>query len=277
MKKKTISGVISITRKGTGYVSWPEDSTKEDIEIENNNLAGALNGDTVEVSLTSLFPRPKGAVVQIITRAKEEFVCTLKDNAGSIVAVPDDIKFYRPIQINKSNFDINEKVLVHLDSFDGKSDPKGSIVSHLGHAGEHRVEMNSIVLEHGFHTDFPEAVAREAHEIEANHASIIESEVPKRADYRETPTFTIDPKDAKDFDDALSIVDFGNGEYEIGVHIADATFFAAQAPRSTTRQAPRHLCLFGRRHDPHAPPRALGVSAVSKPTRTASPSLPSFG
>lgn len=229
-EKKLVSGVIDITRKGVGYVSWgsPTDGEpeKEDIEIETVNLAGALHKDMVEVSLTGLFPRPKGKVVRVIERAKEEFVATLKEKSGALVAVPDDTRFYRAITLmDGSNYSEGEKVLVRLISFDGTSDPKGTITKHLGKAGEHRVEMNSIVLEHGFRTEFPEAAVAEARELEKNHAKIIEEESAHRSDFRGTPTFTIDPADAKDFDDALSIVSLPDGTYEIGVHIADATHF----------------------------------------------------
>ena len=85
--------------------------------------------------------------------------------------------------------------------------------------------MNAIVLAHGFQTTFPEDVAREARQIEVDHANIIRDEAKSRVDYRNVTTFTIDPADAKDFDDALSIKELGNGELEIGIHIADATFF----------------------------------------------------
>lgn len=227
--KKLVSGVIDITRKGVGYVSWPEDPEKEDIEIRTEDLGGALNQDTVEVSLSGLFPRPKGKVVRVVTRAKEEFVATLRQMPGKpdLVAVPDDQRFYRPITlVGGTNYSEGEKVLVQLVSFESGSDPKGTIRNHLGRAGEHRVEMNAIVLEHGFKTEFPDAVEAEARQFEANHDSIIKEEVTKRADYRDLPVFTIDPKDAKDFDDAISIVPLDNGEYEIGVHIADASFYA---------------------------------------------------
>src|SRR5512141_2690928 len=96
--KKHISGIIQITRKGTGYVVFPAlpgGKELEDIEVQMNDLSGALNGDTVEVSVHTLYPRPKGKVVKIVSRAKIEFVCTIKGG----VAIPADIKFYRPIKI----------------------------------------------------------------------------------------------------------------------------------------------------------------------------------
>ncbi|HWB34041.1 MAG TPA: hypothetical protein VG753_01835, partial [Candidatus Paceibacterota bacterium] len=197
-KKKALTGVIQLTRKGVGYLPWPDEPEKEDVEIQTPNLGGALNGDTVEVELTGLFPRPKGKVVKVIARAKEEFVATLREQSGQLVAIADDIKFYRPISLmDGSKYSAGEKVLVRLISFDGSKDPIGSITEHLGRAGEHRVEMNAIVLEHGFSTTFPEAVEAEARSIEENHAKVIEAELEKRTDFRDIPVFTIDPADAK--------------------------------------------------------------------------------
>jgi ribonuclease R len=223
--KKHISGIVQVTRKGTGYLAWPlEEATKkdkEDIEIFPEKLNGALNGDTVEVELLSLFPRPRGRVVKIAERSKTQFVCTVK--AGKVV--PDDMRFPGPIEVEGSHKD-GTKLLVELISFDGAR-AKGHVLQTIGAAGEHRVEMNAIVLEHGFSTTFPPEVLKEAQDIEKNHANIIASEVPKRADFRDKTTFTIDPVDAKDFDDALSIETLPDGNYEIGVHIADATYFCA--------------------------------------------------
>src|SRR5262249_26776839 len=118
-----------------------------------------------------------------------------------------------------------EKVLVRLLSFAGNANPRGVIEKHIGHAGEHRTEMNAIILEHGFSIDFPPEVKEEAHEIEINHEHTIAREALTRSDFRNKTTFTIDPPDAKDFDDALSVEDLHDGSFEIGIHIADATFF----------------------------------------------------
>lgn len=223
-EKTPIKGIVQVTRRGVGYLPFPlvDSSPKkqQDIEIENNQLLGALNGDAIEAELLSLHPRPRGRVLKIIERAKTEFVCTIKGDT----AIPADFKFYKPISIKPGEYADGEKVLVHLDSFDGVV-AKGTVVEHIGRAGEHRVEMNAIVLEHGFATDFPEKVKAEAAQIERDHADIIASEVGKRADFRDTTTFTIDPADAKDFDDALSVAALPDGTYEIGVHIADATYF----------------------------------------------------
>ncbi len=226
-QKKHIQGVIQINRRGTGYLPWPLEERlgakkeKEDIEIRNESLLGALNGDIVEVELVGLFPRPKGKVVKVLERAKEEFVCTVK--GGRVI--PDDGRFYKPIEV-KGTFEEGQKLLVRLDSMDG-TEARGTLLEVIGKAGEHRVEMNAIVMEHGFRTRFPAEVEKEAEALVARHTEILKEELPKRADYRDLPTFTIDPLTAKDFDDALSLRALPDGTFEVGVHIADASFFAA--------------------------------------------------
>ncbi len=217
--KKHITGIIQLTRKSTGYLAWPDEPEKEDIEIFPEKLNGALNGDQVEVELLTLFPRPRGRVAKVVERAKTQFVATIKGGK----AIPADIKFYKPIQVSGA-LEEGSKVLVELISFDG-AEAKGKVIEVIGKAGEHRVEMNAIVLEHGFSTSFPPEVEREATELERRHSEIIKDELPKRADFRDLVTMTIDPADAKDFDDALSIRELEDGTFEVGVHIADATHF----------------------------------------------------
>ena len=216
--KKNIAGIVQVTRKGTGYMPW--ETGKEDVEIFPEKLNGALNGDQVEVEILSLFPRPRGRVKKIVARAKTEFVCTVK--GGQVLA--DDQRFNEPIQVGGAPAD-GTKILVELLSYDGKV-AKGKILETIGKAGEHRAEMNAIVMEHGFKTSFSPEVEREAAELEKNHSKIIAEELPKRKDYRDRLTMTIDPITAKDFDDALSLRELPDGKYEVGIHIADASFFA---------------------------------------------------
>lgn len=223
--KKLISGIVQVTRKGTGYLAWPVDDAadkleREDIEIFPEKLNGALNGDQVEVELLTVLPRPRGRVKKIVERAKTEFVCTIKGGR----AVPDDARFPAPINVAGVVAE-GDKVLVELFSWDGQ-EARGKIIETLGKAGEHRVEMNAIVMEHGFKTSFPAEVEAEANALAARHDQILAEELPKRADLRHLPVFTIDPATAKDFDDALSLVANDDGTYEVGVHIADASFFA---------------------------------------------------
>ncbi len=225
-RKKEFEGIIAVSARGTGYLTWEASETLGDIEIPKDKLAPALNGDTVQVkTLTVVQGRMQGEVTKVIERAKEAFVGNVAERDGIQVLVPDDKRVYLPIRIETDKKIIpGTKVLVHLSGWDEKG-PVGYIEEVIGRAGEHRVEMNAIVLEHGFRTDFPAEVAREAREIEENHTQSIATEAPNRLDFRDTTTFTIDPVDAKDFDDALSIKELPDGLYEIGIHIADVTFF----------------------------------------------------
>ena len=200
----------------------PWETGKEDIEIFPEKLNGALNGDTVEVELLALHPRPRGRVKKVAARAKTEFVCTVK--GGQVL--PDDQRFNTPIEVGGTKYEEGIKVLVELLSYDGAR-AKGKVLETIGKAGEHRVEMNAIVMEHGFKTSFSPEVEKEAEALVKNHAKIIAEELPKRVDYRDRTTMTIDPADAKDFDDALSLHELPDGNYEVGIHIADASFFAA--------------------------------------------------
>jgi ribonuclease R len=216
--KKHLSGIVEVTRKGTGYMPWEKD--KEDIEIFQEKLNGALNGDQVEVELLSLYPRPRGRVKKIVERAKTQFVGTAQ--GGKVK--PDDARFPTTIEVVGALAD-GDKVVVELLSFDGHV-AKGKVVETLGKAGEHRVEMNAIVMEHGFRTYFAPEVEAEANALAARHDQIIKDELPKRADYRDLPIITIDPLTAKDFDDALSLRENAAGTFEVGVHSADASYCA---------------------------------------------------
>ena len=230
MEKKLVPGTIQVTRKGVGYMAMNPDGPRgkqlDDIEIAPEHLGGALHGDQVMVELVAIHPRHKGKVTSVTERARVEFVCTIKEGKTGWVALADDTRFYRPIRLTTApTVTAGTKVLVKLLDFNGTDDPTGEIIEVIGQAGEHRTEMNAIVLEHGFRTKFPPAVAAAAKEVELNHARTIQEEAKNRVDFRDVLTMTIDPVDAKDFDDALSLRELGNDEYEVGVHIADVTFF----------------------------------------------------
>jgi len=169
-KKKTVAGIIQITRKGVGYLAWPDRNTDKDIEIATKDLHGALNADTVEVTLTKVFPRPKGEVHTIVQRAKTEFVGTLTKNGDVWYVLPSDPKMYRPILVSAVSQEAKEgmKALVRLISFDGTTDHKGEVLQILGESGEHRVTMNELVLEQGFSVQFHLEVEREAKKIQKN-------------------------------------------------------------------------------------------------------------
>jgi ribonuclease R len=230
--RPVMTGKMTITGKGVGYVKNPE--FKEDIEIQNHFLNTALHGDEVEVSLHAKEEgrRQTGEVTKIITRAKMGFVGVIDKENGHAFLVPDDKKMYVDIMIpagKNMGAVTGQKAFVMITKWtDPKKSPEGEVRQILGNKGDNDVEMLSIVLEKGFDTDFPDEVVAEAHEIEKNERAIPADEVAKRRDMRDTFTSTIDPVDAKDFDDALSIKELAGGNYEIGVHIADVSHYVRE-------------------------------------------------
>ncbi len=224
-QKREYSGIISVSARGTGYLAWEASETLSDIEIQKDKLAPALNGDTVEVrTLGMKMGRMQGEVTKVVERMREEFVGTIVENKGKKYMQADDKRVYLPFQVSGTLPKVGTKILVKLIGWNTEG-PVGEIIETIGTSGEHRTEMNAIVLEHGFRTEFSAEVMREAKNIEANHAASIAAEVDKRWDYRDVLTMTIDPADAKDFDDALSLKVLEDGTYEVGIHIADVTHF----------------------------------------------------
>lgn len=230
--KQTITGVISTTAKGAGYID-SADPKAESIYIEAGFLNTALNGDTVEVRV-----KGDGAaeVVKVVKRAKESFVGRIGLEKGAMIVIPDDRKMYVNIALRprsdaeKSSLKENLKVLVKLLPWKNPREmPAGEVVRVLGEKGVNDVEMESIVLESGFEVRFPPAVEKESEEIHLRRSKITSEEIAARRDMRDVPTFTIDPFDAKDFDDAISFKKMSDEPlYEIGVHIADVSHYVRE-------------------------------------------------
>ncbi|MHA7056899.1 ribonuclease R [Aquimarina sp. M1] len=222
----TYSGILDITSKGTGYVIVKD--LEDDIFIPNNNLNKALNGDEVEVYVYKRKRRGKseGEISRIIARKKDEFVGIIEIQKNYAFVAMQDGKMYTDIFVPKNkinNAEDGDKVLVKLEDWPEKADsPFGKVVKVLGKPGEHNTEIHSILAQYGLPYEFPSEVETFANELDT---SIQESEIKKRRDMRKTLTFTIDPKDAKDFDDALSFKVLENGNYEIGIHIADVSHY----------------------------------------------------
>lgn len=242
---QTRTGLMTITAKGVGYLKNPLFET--DLEIAPDLVNTALQGDEVEVEeidkkdpqfssiINRLSTKPQARVLRIIKRAKTNFVGTLEEDQGYFFMIPDDKRMYRDILIpadKTMGAKHGQKVYAAMDEWtDGKSNPTGRVLKVIGEKGNNDAEMESIVLEKGFDVDFPTQVVEEAHELEATERNISANEIAKRRDMRGTFTATIDPYDAKDFDDALSIKKLdktgNNGEaiYEVGVHIADVSHY----------------------------------------------------
>ncbi len=229
---KPLIGVIRIAGKGTGF--FEAEGFDEDIVIETENLNTALNRDEVEISL---LPKQKkqrlaGKVTKIVTRAKRQFVGTLEKDKGRFFLVPDDKKVYKDIVVAQSNLAdsaIGMKVLINFTSWtDPEKNPEGELAQVIGKKGDNDAEMRGIALEKGFDASFPEAVEHESEKISAQSGKVSPEELAKRRDFRKTLTFTIDPVDAKDFDDAISFKKLPNGDFEIGVHIADVSHYVQE-------------------------------------------------
>ncbi len=233
-QETTVQGTIAINSKGVGFVSLAKVGEKrdrdEDIMVQTESLNTALHGDTVEVEILKekIFNRSQGKVTKIVNRAKTVFVGTADvSDPKAVWVVTDDKKMYTDIFLSPGLPKIfqGDKVQVEIVEWVAGKSPVGKLVKIIGKAGEHNTEMESIILEKGFDSGFPGEVAAEADKFEKNAFPLKDSDMENREDFRETLTFTIDPKDAKDFDDALSFKKLENGHYEIGVHIADVSHY----------------------------------------------------
>jgi ribonuclease R len=227
LKAKTgyVVGTIEMTQKGYAFVVT--DEMEEDIFVAGPNLNRALNGDKVRVYLNALRKRkqPEGEVVEILERAKTNFV--------GIVSMSKNFTFLVPS--GRNNFDIfipkdklkgalhGQKAVAKITDWPPHAkNPFGEIVDVLGEAGHNDTEMHAILAEFDLPYKFPEKVNQQAEKIPTE---ISPEEIAKRRDFRKVPTFTIDPGDAKDYDDALSIQKLANGNWEVGVHIADVSHY----------------------------------------------------
>jgi ribonuclease R len=225
--KNFVIGKIQINRSGTAYVV-SEQPNDDDIFIAEANLGNALHSDIVKVLV---FParqnrKPEGQVVEIIERSKKQLVGTVQINRGLAFFVADNLAFKRDILIPGrllNGAKSGQKVVVTIVDWEaGTRNPIGKVIHILGTPGDNEVEMNSILAEFDFPLVFPEEVELEA---DAISLQIPEEEILKRKDFRNSITFTIDPTDAKDFDDAISYELLPSGLHRVGVHIADVSYY----------------------------------------------------
>ena len=222
----TITGVVDMKNTGKAYVTPENDS--EDIFISPNNTYHALHGDVVKVRL---FPKrrdkkPEGQIVQIEKRAREQFVGIVEISKKFAFLIPDSrnmpVDIFIPLDSLKGAKS-GQKAIARITEWPEHSkNPFGEITDVLGNPGEHNVEMQSIMAEHDVPLGFPVHVEQEADKIPWK---IPADEYKKRKDFRDIWTITIDPEDAKDFDDALSLKKLQSGNWEVGVHIADVSYY----------------------------------------------------
>jgi ribonuclease R len=225
-KGQTARGIVDMTRSGAAYIVI--EGSKEDVYVPAKYLNGALNGDLVEIVASRQGNRrPEGEVTRVVERATEHFLGTVRLSNRYAFVIPDKqnmpVDIYVDLENTKGAKD-GDKVVVRITNWTStrSRSPEGKVTSVLGAAGSSEIEMKSILINNGFELDFPEEVIDEAN----NLAAVIDGEeVSDRRDMRSVPTFTIDPEDAKDFDDAISYRRLENGNLEIGVHIADVAYF----------------------------------------------------
>lgn len=221
-----VTGVVELTAKGSAYIISEE--SEEDIFVAFNNLRHALNGDKVKVLVyaRSKTRRPEGEVVEILERKKATFVGTvqLSENYAFLLPSGKQMPYDVFIPLHQLNGAKNgEKVVVKITEWPEKQkNPVGQVIEVLGTPGDNDTEMNAIMAEYELPVKFPANVLKAAEKIEME---LPEKEVAQRRDFRNVVTFTIDPKDAKDFDDALSVREVEKGIYEVGVHIADVSYY----------------------------------------------------
>jgi ribonuclease R len=219
-------GTIDMTSRKTAYFICPDFG--EDVFIPTNNLNHALDKDKVKVYVYNRRKgkRPEGEVIEVTERAKTEFVGVIDIQKNFAFVSTANAKMYTDIFIPKDKLGDAQQgdvVIAKIEDWPKKADsPFGAIIKVLGKPGEHDTEIHAILAEYGLPYDFPIEVEVFAQKIDT---SIKESEIKKRRDMRDTLTFTIDPKDAKDFDDAISFKKIDNGNYEIGIHIADVSYY----------------------------------------------------
>ena len=226
-KAQYVEGTVDMKSTGKAYVILDDDSG-EDVYIAANNTGKALHGDRVKVAM---FPKrknkkPEGEIVEVIQRKHTDFVGVLHISHGYVFVVPDMNSIPVDIFVPKGELHgakNGQKVVVHLvDWPENSGNPFGEIVRVLGNPGDNDVEMESILAAHDYPLEFPAEVEKEA---DAIPLKIKKDEYKQRRDFRDVFTITIDPADAKDFDDAISLQRLPDGNWEVGVHIADVSHY----------------------------------------------------
>ncbi len=241
--RQVYEGPITITRTGKGFFTYDPD--EEDIFVSQEGLGAAFHGDVVRLEVIGKSrdiktgaPRLNGRVQDIVSRSRELFVGKLIEESGRTLLAPDWKKMHVPFFVKGESLPLGHKVVLRFKGWDEESQyPWGVVEEVIGPAGVHETEMRALALSQGFSSDFPPSVVSEAKTLEETGEEMIRAEaavsVPwgtshegtARRDFRNIPTFTIDPADAKDFDDALSVRKLPDGKIEVGVHIADVSFF----------------------------------------------------
>ena len=228
--RRELVGKVDMTQTGAAYIVI--EGRANDIFVSEKNLGNALNGDTVSVAIIPRknnggSARQEGEIIEVIKRATDTFICTLQIFGKYAFAIPDNdrmlLDIFVPLeQVNGAK--TGEKAVVKVVQWHSRKEknPVGKVTEVLGKAGSSDIEMKSLLVDAGFPLSFSETAIQQANALEEK---ILPEELAARRDFRGITTFTIDPEDAKDFDDAISYQVLENGNIEVGVHIADVTHY----------------------------------------------------
>lgn len=224
-----VTGTVDMTRQGYGFVV--SEDMEEDVFVTGKNLRTALHGDKVKVWLFARKKgaRPEGEVVEILERSRTTFVGTVEVMPSFAFLIPDNRNMPFDLFIPSSKLNgakQGQKAVARVVDWDAKSkNPVAEIINVLGYPGQNETEMHAILAEFELPYHFTEEVEADAEKIPSE---ISKEEIKGRRDFRDVPTFTIDPEDAKDYDDAISLRKLESGNWEVGVHIADVTHYVRQ-------------------------------------------------
>jgi ribonuclease R len=242
--QKIVEGTISITSKGFGFVTVVGESA--DIFIPESKTQQALNGDKVKIQILSQNKKKaEGQVIEVIERERTQFVGTIQMHDKFAFLLPDNVKMNTDIYIPKEKLNgvkDGDKALVKITVWPKSAgNPYGEVVEILGKPGSNDTEMISILCNNGIDYKFPNEVISEAEYVGMD---LDPEEISKRRDFRSITTFTIDPLDAKDFDDALSFKILENGHFEIGIHIADVSHYVTPGSAMDTEALKRSNSVY---------------------------------
>ena len=225
LDRNTLSGIVDHVNRKYAFVTTEEFS--EDIRVRSRFMRGAIHGDKVELKISNNLTRKsiEGEIIKILERKSNEFIGRIEDSKGFAFFIPKNKKIFVDFFVRKKkneNFSKNKKYIAKvIDWGNSNKKPEAQIIKCIGESGKNETEINSIIYDFNLPVKFPQDVIEETEKLNEN---ISEKEINKRKDLRHLDSFTIDPDDAKDFDDALSIEKEG-GFYNIGIHIADVSHF----------------------------------------------------
>ena len=226
-RRTQLEGVLRMNRNGFGFVDV--EGREEDIYIRQANTGTALDGDVVVVALAAPTPgenRREGEVIDVVKRARTQTVGTFRKHGRFAFVEPDDTRIVHDVYVDSDDYagaEEGDKVVVSIDRFpDRRASPEGRVLQVLGPSSDPSVRVLSLALSMDVRAGFPEEAVLEANAVAE---TIPEEEIRRRLDLREKQVFTVDPVDANDFDDAIHIEELPNGNVELGVHIADVSYY----------------------------------------------------